>query len=403
MKKSITTLLICSSVCLSGVAQAERINGMGALLPTIENEANTPPLGFSVPGRVDLRRWTVPIGDQGSTNSCVAWTIAYAMLGWYAKRNQVSDYTYAPMYMYSQINVGRSQGFDGGAYPSEAFKLAINQGNALQAIYSRPNPNDWLRQPTESDKVDAAFHTIKSYTNLFSNSSGEGGGLNGQYAIVHTLASMNPVAISLRVRPGFERLSPTVATHDDIQGPVSGYHEILAVGYDERGIIVQNHWGKNWGNNGFGHLSWSVVQNDVFNADSMVPNDTAYNTVYRFYIPATSQHLYTLSYAEGYQPGNLFKGVEWRGMTQGGKNRRALYRCLINGTQNTRFVSTDSACERQINEGTYGYVFDTQVEGTVPLYRYYHRTTGERLTTANPVEADKRHHRLEVVLGYVTI
>lgn len=36
----------------------------------------------------------------------------------------------------------------------------------------------------------------------------------------------------------------------------TGYHAIAAIGYDERGIKIQNSWGTGWGDGGFAILLW---------------------------------------------------------------------------------------------------------------------------------------------------
>ena len=38
---------------------------------------------------------------------------------------------------------------------------------------------------------------------------------------------------------------------------------MLALGYDAKGLIVQNSWGVEWGFNGYGRLGWNVVAADV--------------------------------------------------------------------------------------------------------------------------------------------
>lgn len=42
---------------------------------------------------------------------------------------------------------------------------------------------------------------------------------------------------------------------------------MIALGYDSEGLLVENSWGTEWGNKGFGKLSWSVVAKDVIGAD----------------------------------------------------------------------------------------------------------------------------------------
>src|SRR5207244_1196303 len=53
---------------------------------------------------------------------------------------------------------------------------------------------------------------------------------------------------------------------DDITGPIRGYHEVLALGYDASGVLIENSWGTTFGDNGFARLSWRVIENDVAGA-----------------------------------------------------------------------------------------------------------------------------------------
>jgi hypothetical protein len=42
---------------------------------------------------------------------------------------------------------------------------------------------------------------------------------------------------------------------------------MLAVGYNAKGLLVQNSWGNAWGKNGFVRISWRAVHRDVYEAD----------------------------------------------------------------------------------------------------------------------------------------
>jgi hypothetical protein len=89
-------------------------------------------------------------------------------------------------------------------------------------------------------------------------------------AIKTALATSHPVAIEIPVRPGFDNMGNTASSVDtDYTGSIRGYHEILGVGYDATGLVVQNSWGTGWGAAGFGKLSWAVVTHDVWEADDM--------------------------------------------------------------------------------------------------------------------------------------
>jgi hypothetical protein len=217
-----------------------------------------PPASFS------LKSHAVPIGNQGDVGSCVAWAVDYGMLGWYANQAAMAGPPFQPMYVYSQINVGRAQNHDWGSYPLDAFSVLQSQGSDTQAHYSHDN-FDWQDLPNQSEIDNAAQYKIAGYHTLFSGAN-QPGNVN---AIKTTIAASHPVAIEIPVRYGFDHMgsSATSVDTDYTSDTIRGYHEILAIGYDAVGLVIQNSWGTGWGAAGFGKLSWGVVQHDVLEAD----------------------------------------------------------------------------------------------------------------------------------------
>ena len=256
-------------------------HALGARLPTVTTvlpDASPDPdaspsgqrLAAAVPASVDLRKWAVPVGNQGQVNSCVGWVVGYSMMGWWAKRLGQPVSKFSPMYVYSQINGG----VDGGANPLDAFAIAADQGVAAWGTYPSSNAaaNNWRTWPTSVQKADAAHHRIFRVLTLFSLAGGDAGA-RGATAIKAVLASGSPVSIAFRVRggsSGFEYLTALNNVDNDVSSPVVGGHDVMAVGYDGSGLIVQNQWGTGWGDAGYAHLGWNVVQKDVQEADAMV-------------------------------------------------------------------------------------------------------------------------------------
>jgi hypothetical protein len=215
----------------------------------------------ALPARVDLTKWAMTPGNQGSVNSCVPWAIDYALLGWYSRYTGLVGAPFAPMYTYSQINGGG----DWGSEPATALQLAVTQGNDTRADYS-PGDTDWKTLPTKSQRTNAARFRIKAFTVLFAAANRPGNSTSLQQA----LAANHPVAITLAVRHGFDYLAKgATATDTDTTSAIRGNHEVLALGYDATGLIVQNSWGTGWANGGFGRISWAVVQHDVVEAETI--------------------------------------------------------------------------------------------------------------------------------------
>jgi hypothetical protein len=242
-------------------------HGLGATRPTVRRA----PLGAgsltartalaALPAAVDLRRWAVTPGNQGTLNSCVPWAVDYALLGWYSRFSGRVGQPFAPMYTYSQINGGR----DNGSKPIAALDLAVRQGNDTRAHYTKSATN-WKTLPTASERRNAARYRVSGYTVLFSGARQSG----ITTALKTAIAAKKPVAIMLAVRRGFTALgSGSSAVDNDISTTVRGYHEVVAMGYDSGGLVVQNSWGTGWANKGFGRISWRVVQKDVWEAETI--------------------------------------------------------------------------------------------------------------------------------------
>jgi hypothetical protein len=242
----------------------------GVLLPTRQVTAQLPARSFmaTLPASVDLSAYSPEVGDQKNVGACVAWTIDYAMLGWYSRHDNKPGQPFNPMYTYSQIHANNGPG-GGGSRPIDALRVALQQGNDTVAHYSH-GLYDFVDLPNASERANARNWRIAGYQTLFANTNGAGGGTAGASAIQAALANGKPVAIAIPIRPGFDYMAHTAdALDDDTTGKIRGYHEVLAIGYDQLGVWIQNSWSTGWGKGGFGRLSWRVVAADVMQAHTI--------------------------------------------------------------------------------------------------------------------------------------
>ncbi|WP_244171262.1 C1 family peptidase [Xanthomonas populi] len=209
----------------------------------------------------DLTAWAIEPGDQKETNSCASWATAHTLTGWYANAGKQKETRFAPMYLYSQVN----DGVDGGSTLAAPLDIALAKGIDTAQHYSWGDYN-WKNAPTNADHANAAKHRTpyQKYTMLYSGDGNGGSPLIDQ--LKRALASSTPVAIAFLVRQGFVDLSPTNQVDRDTNSKPIGRHEVIALGYDSDGLLVENSWGAEWGNKGYGKLAWSVVAKDVFQA-----------------------------------------------------------------------------------------------------------------------------------------
>ncbi len=174
------TLSIIGLLGLSATAHAQPTpHGMGLIpspqiqpaLPMMVEQGMTEEATIAaLPARVDLTRWAIEPGDQKEVNSCVGWAVGYTLAGWYANAYQQKTTKFAPMYVYSQINLGGSQYDGGAASASDALRLAIAQGIDTQPHYFQ-GAYDWKDKPTKDEYVNAGKYKppYKSYTALFAD------------------------------------------------------------------------------------------------------------------------------------------------------------------------------------------------------------------------------------------
>jgi hypothetical protein len=298
-------LALCCTVfgiAPASAATAPKRHPLGANAPNTRQAPEVSAFA-TLPASVDLRQYAMPAGDQGYTSSCVTWAIQYGMMGWYFNKAGWQGPPFAPMYTYSQIN----NGVDMGTWPSLALGIGVVQGSDTRAHYSHAD-DDWQSQPDQSEHVNAANYKITGYDVLF-----QGGAQSGNVgALKAALAAGKPVAITILVRSGFDAMwnkSTDSAVDDDISGAVRGAHEVLALGYDSDGLVIQNSWGASWANHGFTKLSWRVVAHDVLEAETIDGVALA--------APTVSKPLATLEAVGGTGSGGVFYSVAWTGAAYG--------------------------------------------------------------------------------------
>jgi hypothetical protein len=223
---------------------------------------------ITLPAAVDLTRYAEKVGDQGSVNSCASWAIGYAMMGWFARSQGHTGAPYAPMYAYSQVDGGR----DNGSAPTDVLEVLRTQGIDTAAHYAKKHAQstlDWRHQPSVAERTAAAANKITGWVTLYNTYSAPGS--LAVTALKRTLASGRPVALGITVYSRFmNAYGPgSVVTSGGKLGASLGYHEVLALGYDSRGVRIENSWGTSWGDRGYAILDWNYIAQHSFEAETI--------------------------------------------------------------------------------------------------------------------------------------
>jgi len=255
-------------------------------IPASREETKTIPESSSnfirhrgLPSRYDLSSKMPPIGNQGSQGSCVGWATTYAVKsynmkkkygwnyditwkrvkvkipnrpGWYTWKyvgEGSKNHIFSPAFTYNQINGGR----DRGSVISYATRLLVQKG-ATPWSYMPYDDKNYLRQPSAKAKAKARTYRSLRFARL-SFSSPE--------PIKAVISQGHPVIVGIKVYQNFHKLGSKV--YDTFSGRSNGGHAIALVGYDDNkrssnghkgAFKIFNSWGRNWGNKGYGWISY---------------------------------------------------------------------------------------------------------------------------------------------------
>ncbi|MFO8109494.1 MAG: NosD domain-containing protein [Thermoplasmata archaeon] len=206
-----------------------------------------------------------PVGDQGSQNSCVGWSMGYYHNGYlqnkeYGWDKSIPEHQMSPAPVYNYINGGE----DHGAYFTDAAENIINMGNPTMKDMPY-NQNDYTSWPDTRSAFDGLEYRADDYHILF---VGDDPGIN---LLKTHLASGNTAVLGIYIWDNFyniEDYGNTYCVADQI-GENHGGHGITVFGYDDNyatsdgigAFRCVNSWGTNWGNEGFFWMSYKAVKN----------------------------------------------------------------------------------------------------------------------------------------------
>lgn len=254
--------------------QARAIN-YGPLAPYVV----TKDLTLTFPISADLSRYDLPVGDQGYIGSCTSWAATYSLVGWWLDREGHGSLApMAPMETYQQVNGGVDQG--SWAYLNLD---ADEQGMVPLSLYPQGNYN-WKTPATGTEEARGQHYRITGYLGIYNAplqgidpSTGEETKTPSHDELMTdvrvplelALSHGSPVDLELAVYNNMYNATPQTAWVGPVDTATAiplGGHDLIAVGYDNRGVWVENQWGTGWGLNGYAELSWDYVLDAVMDA-----------------------------------------------------------------------------------------------------------------------------------------
>jgi len=210
--------------------------------------ALTPFGGDELPEAVDLSTDMPEIGNQGDQQSCVAWSLAYALKSYQEKKETGKSLQFSPSYIYNQINGGENV----PTYVTDGLELLTKQGVCL--LEDMPyDANEWTAKPSKEAQRHARNFRIDYWKQVDVSDVRE---------VKAQLAAGYPIVIGANVSQEF--ISEGAQEKENYiwreKGTPAGGHAMVVVGYDDskKAFKLMNSWGKEWGDNGFGWITYKL-------------------------------------------------------------------------------------------------------------------------------------------------
>lgn len=207
-----------------------------------------------LPAIIDYTNKMQAVRDQGNKGACVGF--AFSAIKEYQEKIDVeSNLIMSPDWIYLQRPEDIS-----GMEPRDALKILIDSGDCLEDSLPYDQTKDWgIAEDIKAELKEEAYNfRALAYTRIWS-----------LIELKQYLYEKGPCYISVPVYDSFFDTGKNGIVPDpDISKEfLNGYHALCVVGYDDSAnkIKFKNSWTEDWGNGGYGYLSYDFINNLVVN------------------------------------------------------------------------------------------------------------------------------------------
>ncbi len=218
--------------------------------------ASTPLMG-ELPPKADLSAMFPVPGNQGRESSCVGWAVAYALKSYQEAverkwRPDSPQRLFSPAYIYNQIR--KSPDCQGGTSFVEALNLVRKDGVALLSDFPYID-GQCAAQPDTAVRQRARVFAISDWRRV---------NVQDETEVKNHLAAGFPVLAGIIIDRLFFNFRGG-GVYKKFSGQGSGGHAVVVVGYDDgrKAFKLINSWGRQWGDGGFGWISYDAFREVV--------------------------------------------------------------------------------------------------------------------------------------------
>jgi len=223
--------------------------------------------GKALPSKFNLREFTGDIEDQLQTGSCVANATVSGLEMLKAKDGVIEDYSRLFLYYNLREPYEDLKGKDIGSHLRDGFKSVSKLGICLENEWEF-NPSKIHERPDESCYESAKKRLVTRYERInIYNDSFLDKELDSIEDIKDAVYNGFAVTISCNVGRSLYNIRANIKDHNylGVNGDSVGGHAMLVIGWDDElgGLIVENSWGKAWGDNGEFLFKYGIFLKDA--------------------------------------------------------------------------------------------------------------------------------------------
>jgi hypothetical protein len=197
---------------------------------------------FEVPHSIELEqylKWEVPLLDQGAERGCTSYALATVVN--YLLRKHGDDEIVSPRWI-DVVTTRHKDWPDGGSNARSALKAWQKHGISSHRVFGSFG-DSFERFPAELVK-DASLRPLAAYYRVNHQSI---------YHMQSALTERGIIFVTAFIHLGWQN---PVNGHIVMDDMLLGLHAFAIVAYDPNGFWIQNSWGRGWGADGLGLITY---------------------------------------------------------------------------------------------------------------------------------------------------
>jgi C1A family cysteine protease len=187
---------------------------------------------IKLPETLDLRPYLLPVRNQGGRGTCLALSVSVCK----EYQEHVDNKVFHDYMSPDSVYVNRVNKDSEGMYGRDAMEILLKLGICREDLLPY-DPEAEPRKVPDKAKEEMEHYRIKKYARVDT--------IEG---VKTALLESGPCLICMPVyKNGLAEFWRAPATQPELVGG----HAVAIVGYDKKGFILRNSWGKDWNGNGY--------------------------------------------------------------------------------------------------------------------------------------------------------